>query len=262
MTQSERWRIAFAFGILFVLYQGAEGIGGRWLGSFTIQATFMVAMVVAAWPLGRWLGFRGYDAYALEWRRPAPMLLVGGLVLALLAKYVAVCVGMALNVYGALAPASPRAATVSFLSSIPWALVATFIPSIAEDILTRGFLYRALRVRWVPWVFVLVSAVVYVLNHVYRLAQGPSEWVTLFCFGLAYATAVVRTGSLWLAVGLHWGWNLANILIGDILPYKVLSEAWSPFLSAAAHLLVLGVLFAIPPQQEQEDFEMPPAAPG
>ncbi len=92
---------------------------------------------------------------------------------------------------------------------------------------------------------------VYVLNHVYRLAQGPSEWVTLFCFGLAYATAVVRTGSLWLAVGLHWGWNLANILIGDILPYKVLSEAWSPFLSAAAHLLVLGVLFAIPPPQEQ-----------
>ena len=71
MAQSDRWRAATAFAILFVLYQAAEGIGGRLLGSFTVQAALMVAVVVAAWPLGRWLGFRGYDAYALEWRRSA-----------------------------------------------------------------------------------------------------------------------------------------------------------------------------------------------
>lgn len=258
MAQHERWRAALAFVILFGLYQGAEGIGGRWLGSYSVQAIVMVAMVAAAWPIGRWLGFRGYDAYALEWRRSASMLLAGGLALALLGKYVAVCVGMALNVYGALAPASPRLVAVSFLSSIPWALVATFIPSIAEDILTRGFLYRALRIRWVPWIFVVVSAACYVLNHVYRWHEGPWEWLMLFCFGLAYATAVVRTGSLWMAVGLHWGWNVANVLIGDILPYQVLSETWSPFLSAAAHLVMLGVLFAIPTQREREEFEMRP----
>lgn len=258
MAQFERWRPALAFVILFVLYQGAEGIGGRWLGSFSVQATFMVAMVLAAWPVGRWLGFRGYDAYALEWRKSAAVLLTGGLALALLVKYVAVCIGMVFNIYGALAPATPRVAAISFLSSIPWALVATFVPSIAEDILTRGFLYRAARIRWVPWIFVLASSAFYVLNHVYRLGTGPSEWVMLFCFGLAYATAVVRTGSLWMAVGLHWGWNLANVLIGDILPYQVLSQAWSPFLSAAAHLVILGILFAIPTQLEREELEIQP----
>lgn len=258
MTQNERWRAALAFVILFVLYQAAEGIGGRWLGSVSVQAVFMVAMVLAAWPVGRWLGFRGYDAYALEWRRPSAVLLAGGLALALLVKYVAVCIGMAFNVYAAVAPESPRVAAVSFLSSIPWALVATFVPSIAEDILTRGFFYRAARIRWLPWVFVLASSALYVLNHIYRLGAGPSEWVMLFCFGLAYATAVVRTGSLWLAVGLHWGWNLANVLIGDILPYQVLSPAWSPFLSAAAHLVILGVLFAIPAQMERDEREVRP----
>ncbi|NID16986.1 CPBP family intramembrane glutamic endopeptidase [Luteibacter yeojuensis] len=259
MLKDHRWRAALAFVLLFLLYQGAEGVGARLLDNVAVQAGFMLAMVAIGWPVGRWLGFRGYDAYALDWQRSTPVLLAGGLALALLVKYVAVCIGMAFDVYVAQAPAVPSVASVSFLSSIPWALVATFVPSIAEDILTRGFLYRALRVRWVPWVFVLSSSVLYVLNHIYRLSAGPAEWIMLFCFGLAYATAVVRTGSLWLAVGLHWGWNLANVLVGDILPYQVVSPVWSSLLSAGAHLVVLGLLFAVPLQLEREGLRPGPA---
>jgi membrane protease YdiL (CAAX protease family) len=252
MFSNDRRRAALAFALLFVLYQAAEGIGARLFGNVPVQTGFLLLMLMAAWPLGRWLGFRGYEAYALEWRPTAPLLLLGGLALALLMKYVAVCVGMALNIYAARAPDATPAAAVSFLSSIPWALVVTLLPSLAEDILTRGFLYRAARLRWQPWIFVLASSGLYVLNHIYRLGQGPTEWATLFCFGLAYATSVLRTGSLWLAVGLHWGWNLANVLIGDILPHDVVSTAWAPFLSAAAHLVILGVLFAIPTPFERD----------
>jgi membrane protease YdiL (CAAX protease family) len=259
MFSNDRRRIALAFALLFVLYQAAEGIGARLLGSVAVQAAFLLAMLGAAWPLGRWLGFRGYEAYALEWRRTAPLLLAGGLALALLMKYVAVCVGMALNVYAARAPEATPAAAVSFLSSIPWALLVTFVPSLAEDIITRGFPYRAARIRWQPWVFVLASSVLYVLDHIYRLQRGPTEWATLFCFGLAYATAVARTGSLWLAVGMHWGWNLANVLIGDILPHDVLSDTWAPCLSAAAHLVMLAVLFALPSPFERDGLDADPA---
>lgn len=255
MFSNDRRRMALAFALLFVLYQAAEGIGARLLGSVAVQAAFLLAMLGAAWPLGCWLGFRGYEAYALEWRRTAPLLLAGGLALALLMKYVAVCVGMALNVYAARAPEATPAAAVSFLSSIPWALLVTFVPSLAEDIITRGFPYRAARIRWQPWVFVLASSVLYVLDHIYRLQRGPTEWATLFCFGLAYATAVARTGSLWLAVGMHWGWNLANVLIGDILPHDVLSDTWAPCLSAAAHLVMLAVLFALPSPFERDGLD-------
>jgi membrane protease YdiL (CAAX protease family) len=259
MLQDHHRRAALAFVFLFVLYQGAEGIGIRLLNLASVQAAFMLAMVWVAWPLGRWLGFRGYDAYALEWPRSTAVLLSGGLALALLAKYVAVCIGMAFGVYAARPPMQPSVAAVSFLSSIPWALLATFVPSIAEDILTRGFPYRALRVRWTPWLFVPASSALYVLNHVYRLGAGPAEWTMLFCFGLAYATALVRTGSLWLAVGLHWGWNLAQVLVGDILPYQVLSPVWSSLLSAAAHLVMLGLLFVLPAPFEREGLSADPA---
>ncbi|MET0504344.1 MAG: CPBP family intramembrane glutamic endopeptidase [Luteibacter sp.] len=259
MPPNDRRRAAIAFALLFVLYQGVEGIGARLLGSIPVQAAFTVSVVLVAWPLGRWLGFRGYDAYALEWRRAAPVFLSGGLALALLTKYLAVCVGMALNVYAARAPQVPSVAAVSFLSSIPWALGATFVPAVAGDILARGFVYRAVRIAWAPWMFVLVSTLVYALCHVYMLGRGPVEWLRLLCFGLAYATAVARTGSLWLAIGLHWGWNLAFVLVGDILPYETLAPGWSALLSAGAHLVMLGVLFAIPAPLERDELNADPA---
>ena len=260
MPPNDHRRAVLAFALLFVLYQGAEGIGGHLLGLFWVQAALMTTMVAVAWPVGRWLGFRGYDAYALEWRRSAPIMLFGGLMLALLVKYVAVCVGMALDIYAARAREATPIGAVSFLSSIPWALVVTFVPSIAEDILTRGYLWRAIRPRWpAAWVFVLASSALYVANHVFRLGGGLSGLIMLFCFGLAYATAVVRTGSLWLAVGLHWGWNLANILIGDILPFETVGPRCSDMLSAAAHLVLFGVMFAIPSVDERGEADPEPA---
>lgn len=258
MRLNDRRRVALAFALLFVLYQAAELIGDRFGHRFALPLLCMAAVVVVAWPLARWLGFRGYDAYALEWRKPTALLLAAGLVLALLMKYVAVCVGMALNMYAARAPESTQVAAVSFLSSMPWALVVTFLPSLAEDILTRGFPYRAARIAWHPVTFVLVSSLIYLLTHASRLGEGPAEGAMLLCYGLAYATAVVRTGSLWLAVGLHWGWSLANSLIGDILPYDVLSP-WSPLLSAGAHLVMIGVLFGIPTTLERDDANADPA---
>lgn len=259
MPAVDRKRVVIAFVVLCALYHGAEGLGGHVFHSLALSGTFLVAMLAVAWPLARWLGFKGYDAYALEWRRSTPVLLSGGLVLALLLKYVAVCVGMGLGVFAARAPETAAAAAMSFATSLPWALLVTFVPSIAEDLLTRGFIYRATGIQWSPWAFVLVSAVVFVLNHIYRLGSGAGEWVMLFFFGLAYATAVVRAGTLWLAVGLHWGWNLANQLIDTVLPYDIVMPSWAPYLSAAAHVVMLGVLFAIPTNLEGDDLHADPA---
>lgn len=70
---------------------------------------------------------------------------------------------------------------------------------------------------------------------------------------------MVRAGTLWLAVGLHWGWNLANQLIDTVLPYDIVMPGWAPYLSAAAHVVMLGVLFAIPTNLEGDDLHADPA---
>lgn len=78
------------------------------------------------------------------------------------------------------------AGAASLLPGALWTMFATFFPSVAEDIVTRGFLMRTLPRLSRRWLFVVISAGVYVLSHIYRLANGPSEWLMLFCFGLAY----------------------------------------------------------------------------
>ncbi|HEX8387093.1 MAG TPA: CPBP family intramembrane glutamic endopeptidase, partial [Rubricoccaceae bacterium] len=123
----------------------------------------------------------------------------------------------------------------------------TFWPSVAEDILTRGFWYRQVPALGRGTTFVLVTSVLYVLNHVYRLQNGPVEWLMLLAFGLAYATALVRTGSLWAAVGLHWGGNIAAFAAAPVFSVETLQGGVSPLLSAAAHLLALGAVIILSP---------------
>lgn len=241
-----RWRALLAFVLLWLLYQGAEGVGARWLHSFPVQAGLMLASVVVAWPLSRWLGYRGYAAYALTGGNGLRWWLPGGLLLAVLTKFGTAWLGLHMGVYTADAPLSASVFSV-LLAALPLLLLSTFVASLAEDILTRGFWYRAAGLRWRSGVvFVLVSSAIYVLNHIYRLGNGPLEWLLLFCFGLAYAAALWRSGSLWGAVGLHWGWNLGNGLLGAVMPVSVTDAHAAAGLSVGAHLLMLLLVLTLP----------------
>lgn len=235
-------RVGWAFAILFVLYQSAEGIGAGVLHSAGIQAGLMIAAVLVAWPVGRWLlCWRGYAAYALEWRRGVPMWLGAGLALSMAGKAMAIAVGLRIGAYvaGTQPPAGLDAGAVGF------ALLGTFVPSIAEDIITRGLWWRVRPVAGSCGRFVLVSSLIYLGNHIFRLSKGPGEWFMLVCLGIAYATALARTGSLWAAVGLHWGWNLANALVDGIVSIDA-NPALVPYLSGMTNLAMAAVVLVLP----------------
>jgi membrane protease YdiL (CAAX protease family) len=238
----QRTRAAIAFVVLFVLYQSAEGIGDRVLHSFAVQATLMAACVVAAWPLSRWLGYRGYGAWALDARARSFGWLAVGLALALSAKAIALWIGVRLGIYVASPGVAPQPAAL-LAAGLPMLLLSTFVPSIAEDILARGFWYRGAGIAWRRGIaFVAFSSLMYVANHIFRLDLGAPEWTMLACFGIAYATALWRTGTLWAAVGLHWGWNLGNHLGDALVPLDIAAPVASPLLSAAIHLVLAGAL--------------------
>ncbi|NOJ93457.1 CPBP family intramembrane metalloprotease [Corallococcus coralloides] len=239
-------RYALAFAVLFACYEAPEGIGGRVLGSFAVTAALMLLFHAVAWGVGRWLGYRnGFHAYALEWRGSA---LARALAVMLVLKPLSVLVGVAVGVMRVQPLEKPLMGTALLLAVLGVA-VSTFVPSVAEDIVARGFWYRTWPVAGRGAGYVVLAACVFVLTHVYRLGNGPLEWLMLFCTGLAYAAAVARTGSLWGAVGLHWGWNLANGLLDLQLDVNAVGQG-GRILSTVTGLVALGLVVLLPKRRD------------
>jgi membrane protease YdiL (CAAX protease family) len=226
MRSARHWVPAFI--VLFTCYQAPQALR---------TPVLMLAFLPVAWLVARALKLGMGTAYALEWNRRAAFFLGGGFVLALLAKLAALMVGTRLGIY-TFAPGH-SVPFAEILQVIGWTSVYTFVPSIAEDILTRGFWARVPAWQWTAWRFVSFTAILYVFNHIFRLGQGPTEWLMLFCFGIAYATAFWRAGTLWAAVGLHWGWNFAGTFLGGWWNSGEPGAAW--WLSAIAHLLLAAI---------------------
>lgn len=233
-------RLLLAFALLFLSYQLPEGLGQHVLSSVPLQGALLLFFYVVAALVGRLLG-GGMSAYGLGPRPGWPRDLGIGLLLAGAAKGAALLGGQLLGLQDVRLDPRPLSA---LLHAMPMALPATLLPSVAEDMVTRGLWLRP-ELRWrTGAAFVLFSSSLYVLNHIYRLCLGPLEWTRLFCFGLPYAAVLWRSGSLFATVGLHWGWNLA----GAVLPVEVAARVgWAaPLLSAGAHLLLLGLVLGAP----------------
>lgn len=241
-------RVAGAFIIMFAVYQTSVGLQTVYAPTSPIGPSLMVVALLLAWPLGRWLGWQGYDAYGLDLRRRSLALLGAGMILSSLAFLASRLLGSAMGIYS---PNDGMAAvSVGFLA---FAIVSTFIPSVAEDILTRGFLLQTVPAEFTAISYVVGSALLYTLNHVWRFDWGLSEQVRLLCLGLAYGAAAWRWRSLWAAVALHWGWNLANVLAGEVIPSDTLSIDAARYLSAAVNLALLGIVLLLPRSSGQKN---------
>lgn len=80
----------------------------------------------------------------------------------------------------------------------------------AEEVLFRGFPFQQLARRPGP------AAALFLTSAVFGLAHGKNPgatWVAvanILLVGLWLGATVLRTGSVWLAVGIHLGWNFAQ----------------------------------------------------
>lgn len=236
------WRPIAAFVLLFAIYQTSEALQTWAAPASRLGPVLMVVTVLLAWPVGRWLGWRGYDAYALDLRLSSFGYLAAGMVMAMLAKLAAIAIGVGSGAYATAAHPEP----VSLLLPIAFGLLTTFIPSIAEDIITRGLPLRASGIRWKASAFILLSAALYTANHIWRFDWGWTEQLRLFCLGLAYAAAAWRWRTLWCAVALHWGWNFSAVLTDLMLPLQVQDEVGARLISAGVHLALLAVVLLLP----------------
>jgi membrane protease YdiL (CAAX protease family) len=163
------------------------------------------------------------------------------MLLAALAFLASRALGTATGLYSA-----PAVAGAASIGAVGFALLSTFIPSVAEDILTRGFLLRTLPLQLTAASYVILTALLYTANHVWRFDWGISEQVRLFCLGLAYGAAAWRWRNLWGAVALHWGWNVTNVLADQLMPTETLSSDAARYLSAAVNLAMFVIVVLLP----------------
>lgn len=79
-----------------------------------------------------------------------------------------------------------------------------FFSSFSEDILTRAYVYKHFNKKLQPHLLILLSAVIYVLNHIYRLGNGIETYVYLFLLGVFFMLPLLQTQRIWVTGCIHW----------------------------------------------------------
>ena len=70
---------------------------------------------------------------------------------------------------------------------------------------------------------IVISATVYVLNHIFRLTR-PDVLLYLFILGVLLMWCYVTTGTLWLTLGIHWGSNIAYQSFSNLVSFNSIKE--------------------------------------
>jgi len=97
------------------------------------------------------------------------------------------------------------------LAGLPHALAIAISSAVGEEIVFRGVVYRRLEERLGTAIALLVSAVLFGLVHA---GNTGANWVSTLAIalesGVLLALAYAATRSLWLPIGLHFGWNFTE----------------------------------------------------
>lgn len=89
--------------------------------------------------------------------------------------------------------------------------------AVGEEMLFRGYGFQVLVKGIGPFATILPVAVLFGLAHSQNLNFGPLALFNTILWGVVLGYAFVRSGDLWLPIGLHFGWNWALPLLGENL---------------------------------------------
>lgn len=88
-------------------------------------------------------------------------------------------------------------------------LLGFLIQGGVEELVVRGYIYRALRERWAWWMAAVVSSLLFAALHAANPHFSWAAMLNTFLAGVLLALLVERSGSLWSATLAHGVWNFA-----------------------------------------------------
>lgn len=106
----------------------------------------------------------------------------------------------------------------SSISQIPLLLFALFcvcIQSSSEELWCRGFMYERLHERYPLWFVMLINGLFFGILHVWNPGATVLSIVSIVVCGVSYSLLRWYSGNIWIAMGIHTGWNFTqNYLFG------------------------------------------------
>ncbi len=121
-------------------------------------------------------------------------------------------------------------------SQIPFfvfALIAVCVQSTSEELWCRGFLYERLHEKYPLWVSVAVNGILFGLLHIFNPGVTVLSIVSIMICGFSYSLLRWYSGNIWIAMGIHTGWNFTQNFIFGLPNSGLVSEASIFHLDAA-----------------------------
>ena len=84
----------------------------------------------------------------------------------------------------------------------------------SEELIFRGFLMRKLQLKYTATTALVVSSIIFAIVHLGNDNLSLMGVFDLFIAGLMLGAIFLYTNNLWMAIGLHFGWNFVQTHLG------------------------------------------------
>jgi len=246
------WRLAIQALLLFAITILVIVVFfwiGTWLGIrggipilVETQASTALGVTLSIFAARRWLDRRSFVSLGIQVDRGALNdFLFGFALLGGLAALEAL-VGWSVGWFGFAAPVRHDPSAPSVVGALPVSLFVLATVAWTEELLFRGYYLQNIREGWNLTAGVLLTSLLFPLVHPNLSGLG---YLHLALAGLLLAFAYLRSGRLWLPIGLHLGWNFVGLSVFGLtgpFPYDV---GLPPIVDLVSHApLLAGVVSA------------------
>ena len=113
---------------------------------------------------------------------------------------------------------------ISGIGVMLFALLSVFIQSSAEELWCRGLMFERIRVHYPVWVAIVVNGSFFGLMHIFNPGVSALAIAGIIVCGLSYSLVRWYTGSIWIVMAIHTGWNFTQQFLFGLPNSGLVSE--------------------------------------
>lgn len=102
--------------------------------------------------------------------------------------------------------------TSQWLRGFWLSILTSTLAAVSEEALLRGYLLTALEEAWGKWIALGLMSILFALPHLLVNGADQTNWLLFTALlalpGLILGWIYLKSGTLWLPIGIHFAWNM------------------------------------------------------